>query len=247
MLISRHLILSRLKMLDLLARLAVESGSAKSFYFSPVSGLEGIEKLRQVLVSESVSPDMVETISSSITGAILFWGVQRKLLILPPFPINDNYIALGYDIEPLHSVLQSAFKIALVLVRMGAFAIGVSKDEELIVSKVGTGLVHARHKKGGSSQMRFQRRRENEVAKFIKRVCVHVETQLESQAGKIDYLAYGGGREAIHLLHNECHFLHQFDDRVLPPMLDVPTPRRTVLEKAMSRVWSSKVIEWHET
>ena len=246
MLVSRHLILSRLKMLALLAQLVVESGSAKSFYFPPVSSPLGREKLRQVLVSESIDPDMVDAISDSTTGAILFWGINRKLLILPPFHVSNNYIALGYDIEPLHSMLHSKLEVALVLVRMGAFAVGICRGEELVVSKVGTGMVHARHKKGGSWQLRFQRRREKEVAEFIKRVCAHVEAQLETHAGTIDYLVYGGGRDAIRLLHDKCRFLHQFDDCVLPPMLDIPAPRRTVLEEAMARAWSSKVIEWRE-
>jgi peptide subunit release factor 1 (eRF1) len=116
-----------------------------------------------------------------------------------------------------------------------------------VLSKVGTGLVHARHKKGGSSQRRFQRRQDNEVDAFIERACGHVRERLEPRAKEIDYLVYGGGREAILLLRKECQFLHQFDTRLLPPLLDIPSPRKVVLEAAVSRIWSSSVIEWHET
>lgn len=235
-------------MLALLDELDAESEPAKSLYLPPALELAEKERLLgEVAGSEASIPDVVDVISGSGTGAVLFWSVARKLLVLPPFPIREKYLAFGYDVEPLRSMLQSGLRVALILVRMGAFALGICRGEELILSKVGTGLVHARHKKGGSSQKRFQRRQDNEVDAFITRVCGHVRERLEPRAKEIDYLVYGGGREAILLLRKECRFLHQFDGRLLPPLLDISSPRKVVLEAAASRLWSSNVIEWRET
>jgi hypothetical protein len=234
-------------MLALLHELEAEPGPAKSLYLPPALDAGEKEKLLwQVVEPDALLSDVVDLASDSTTGVVLFWGVARKLLVLPPFPIREKYLAFGYDVEPVCSMLQSELRVALILVRMGAFAIGVCRGEELVLSKVGSGLVHARHKKGGSSQKRFQRRQDNEVDAFIKRVCGHVRERLEPRVKEIDYVVYGGGREAILLLRKECRFLHQFDGCLLPPLLDIPSPRKTVLEAAVSRVWSSHLIEWRE-
>ena len=231
----------------MLAELEAESVPAKSLYLPPTLELAETERLLGEVVESEINPaDMVDVTSGSGTGAVLFWGAAKKLLVLPPFPIREKYLTYGYDVEQLRSLLQPDFKVALILVRMGAFAVGICRGEELVLSKVGTGLVHAKHKKGGSSQQRFQRGRLKEVDEFIARVCGHARERLEPRAKEIDYLIYGGGRGAIHLLQRECRFLHQFDDRLLPPLLDIPPPRKAVLEAAVTRAWSSSLIEWYD-
>jgi peptide subunit release factor 1 (eRF1) len=167
-------------------------------------------------------------------------------VVLPPFPIAEEYMANGYDVEPLRHLLTRDFLIGLVLVRLGAYSIGVCRGTELIDSKTGTGLVHARHKKGGSSQARFARHREKQIEAFLTRVCGHVREYMEPQARSLDYLVYGGARTTILLLRKRCPFLNQFDDRILRMLLDIPEPRKAVLEKAAVTVWSTDVIEWCE-
>jgi peptide subunit release factor 1 (eRF1) len=179
-------------------------------------------------------------------GAAFFWSPPQAYLILPPFPIAEEYITDGYDIEPLRSLLSQDFLIALVLVRLGAYSIGVCRGTELIDSKTGTGLVHARHKKGGSSQARFARHRGKQIEQFLNRVCGHVRKHIEPHARSLDYLVYGGARTTILSLHKRCPFLNQFDDRILRMLLDIPEPRQAVLEKAIGTVWSTDVIEWCE-
>ena len=165
-------------------------------------------------------------------------------LALPPFPLSEEYITNGYDVGPLRSLLSQDFLIALVLIRLGAYSIGICQGTELIDSKTGTGLVHARHKKGGSSQARFARHREKQIEQFLNRVCGHVREHIEPRARSLDYLVYGGARTTILSLRKQCSFLSQFDDRILRMLLDIPEPRQAVLEKAIGTVWSTDVIEW---
>ena len=167
-------------------------------------------------------------------------------LLLPPFPIAQEYVTGGYDVEPLRSLLGQDLLIALVLIRLGAYSIGICRGSELIDSKTGTGLVHARHKKGGSSQARFARHREKQIEQFLTRVCRHVREHVEPRARSLDYVVYGGARTTILSLRKHCRVLSQFDNRVLRTLLDIPDPRRVVLEKALSTVWSTDLIEWCE-
>jgi hypothetical protein len=158
----------------------------------------------------------------------------------------EKHFARGYSVGPLRSLLRHDFSVALILVRLGAYAVGLCRGESLIASKVGTGLVHGRHKKGGSSQQRFQRHREKEIESFLNRVCCHIKEKLEPQAQTLDYLVYGGARTTILSLQKRCAFLQQFDNRTLAPLLDIPNPRQAVLQTAVGRVWSSKLIEWYD-
>lgn len=187
---------------------------------------------------------MVELAAASRTGAVIFWGPSRKLLIRPPFPFTEQYITPGGDSEPLRLLLEHDFTIAVVLVRLGAFAIGVWQGESLLTSKTGTGLVHGRHRKGGSSQRRFERHREKQVDVFLERVCGHARQQIGPYIKQLDYFVFGGAWTTFATLRKECPFLHQLEERSLPPLLDIPRPRRTVLEAAIAGVLSSHITEW---
>ena len=247
MLISRKFRLARSRMFGFLDELAATDGSAISLYLSRRTSLVTVkESLGKASVSGVVPSGIDEIIAGSETGAVLFWGLSRKYLVLPPFPVAEGYVNSGYDVGPLRSLLSHDFLVALVLVRLGAYSIGVCRGSVLFDSKTGTGLVHARHKKGGSSQARFARHREKQIESFLDRVCGHAREHVEPHARSLDYLVYGGARSTILSLRKRCPFLGQFDDRILRMMLDIPDPRKAVLEKALADVWSTNVIEWCE-
>ena len=247
MLVSRAFRLGRLKALSFLEELAQTEGKGTTLYLPRGTSEDRVENLlKQVLHVTAIPPGVVKAVATSETGAVFFWNLPRTYLLLPPFPIRDEYIADGYDIGPLRYLLSQDFLIALVLVRLGAYSIGICRGTELIESKTGTGLVHARHKKGGRSQARFARRREKQIEEFLERVCAHVREYIEPHARWLDYLVYGGARSTIMALRKRCSFLSQLDDRILRMVLDIPEPRKAVLEETISTIWSSKVVEWYE-
>ena len=247
MLISKSFCLSRLRMLSFLDELASIEERAVTLYLPRGMPLVRVDdSLEKVFATASVPSGMPEVIGSSETGAVLFWGLTKKYLILPPFPIGEEYFTNGYDTGPLRSLFSHDFLIALVLVRLGAYSIGICQGTKLVDSKTGTGLVHARHKKGGSSQARFARHREKQIEQFLVRVCAHAREHIEPHARSLDYLVYGGARTTILSLRKRCPFMSQFDDRTLRILLDIPEPRQAVLQKALGTVWSTNVIEWFE-
>jgi len=247
MLAARHRRLGKQKMLHFLDDVKEAGGKGVTLCLPPGLAPDEVNKsLGKTLDSHGAPPELSELATASKQGAVIFWGPSRKCLIRPPFPVDEKRFYQAYDINRLRSMLTHDFKVALILIRLGAYAIGVYQGQELIASKVGTGLVHARHKQGGSSQARFARHREKQIEYFITRVCRHVREQLEPQMQSLDYIAYGGARTTILLLRKQCHFLEQFDSRTLPPVLDIPEPRQDVLERAIDRVWASSLTEWHD-
>jgi peptide subunit release factor 1 (eRF1) len=234
-------------MLGFVDELATMEGGAVSLYLPRGTLLARVEdSLDKLVATAGLPPGMDEVIAGSETGAVLFWGPPKKYLVLPPFPVEEEYVNEGYDIGPLRSLLSHDFLITLVLVRLGAYGIGICQGTKLVDSKTGTGLVHARHKKGGSSQARFARHREKQIEYFLDRVCGHVREHVEPHARSLDYLVYGGARTTILSLRKRCPFRHQFENRTLRMLLDIPEPRKAVLEKALGKVWSTDVIEWCE-
>jgi hypothetical protein len=247
MFVSKRFRLVRSKALDFLDELAVTEGKAISLYLpqgTPQARVENL--LGRVFAATAIPPGVAEATAGSGMGAAFFWSPSQTYLVLPPFPIAEEYITDGYDVGPLRYLLSQDFIIALVLVRLGAYSIGICRGTELIDSKTGIGLVHARHKKGGSSQARFARHRGKQIEQFLIRVCGHVREHIEPHARSLDYLVYGGARTTILSLRKQCPFLSQFDDRILRMLLDIPEPRQAVLEKAVGTVWSTDVIEWCE-
>jgi hypothetical protein len=234
-------------MLGFLDELALAESKAISLYLPRGTSRDRAESLLGKVFATSATPlEIAGVIANSQMGAVLFCSPPRIHLVLPPFPIVEEYMTNGYDIEPLRSLLSHDFVIALVLVRLGAYSVGICRGTEIIDSKTGTGLVHARHKKGGSSQARFARHREKQIEQFLERVCGHVREHIEPHAQSLDYLVYGGARTTILLLRKQCPFLNQFDDRVLRMLLDIPEPRKAVLEKAVGALWSTDIVEWRK-
>lgn len=247
MLISKRFRLGRSKMLDFLEKLALTESKAISLYLPQGTTQDRVENLlRKVVPASGIPPAVAEVTANSQTGAALFYSPLQMYLVIPPFPLSEEYVTSGYDVGPLRSLLVQDLLIALVLIRLGAYSIGICRGTELLDSKTGTGLVHARHKKGGSSQARFARHREKQIEQFLTRVCSHVREHIEPHARSLDYLVYGGARTTILLFRKQCRFLSQFDDHILRMLLDIPEPRQAVLEKAIGTIWSTDIVEWCE-
>jgi len=247
MLIPTQRRLKRQPLLRLLNELEMFSGTAVSVYLpGGLSSVEIEKALNIVLKEKQVLPDIISNIAGSAMGSVIYWGEKYKYLILPPFSVGENLILQGYDVELLRSIMEQDLTIALVLVRMGAYAIGIFQEESLVSSKVGTGLVHSRHKKGGSSAHRFERHRDKQIEYFFTRVCAHIREKLEPHLQHLDYLYYGGESFTIRSFRQQCQFLKKLDDCTMEGLLNVREPKQAALEAAIAQVWSSKVIQWRE-
>ncbi|MFA4837264.1 MAG: Vms1/Ankzf1 family peptidyl-tRNA hydrolase [Dehalococcoidia bacterium] len=247
MLISHHHKMTRTRMLNFLNDLGAATGPATSFYVPAGLPVSDVREMMAVMPERNdVPPELADLIAKSKTGAVLFWGQPHRCLILPPFVIAENKVSGGYDVGPLRSLLERDLKIALVLVRLGDYAIGVFEGEKRLSSKVGTGLVHGRHRQGGSSSQRFERHREKQMEMFFTRVCAHAREHLEPHARQIDYLIYGGERYTLLSFRKQCRFLKIFDERTSESILDIRKPRQETLEGAIAEVWSSSLLEWIE-
>ena len=242
-----HRRLNKPRLLRLLDELETAAGPATTVCVASGSSEQQIEDtLRSALGPANLPPGLGQAAARSTTGAVVFWGQEHMYLVLPPFPVTEQGASIGHIVAPVRSLLQQHLTIALIVVRLGAYAIGVFRDDVLVSSKVGTGLVHSRHRQGGSSQHRFERHRDKQIEYFFTRICAHAREHLEPHIKKLDYLIYGGERHTLLALREQCRFLAQFDDRTLPRLLNIREPRQVSLQAAIGDVWSSEVTQWRE-
>jgi hypothetical protein len=241
-------ILSRAKTLALLDYLVGSSSNTdQSLYlpprFSPIQ-LENL--LNNINESPKVTKELNSITTASPTGAAIYRAEGQIRLVIPPIPIKETTIFPSVEIAPLRALLERDYLIGLVLVRLGSYAIGVCRGDKLVSSKVGTGLIHGRHRQGGSSAHRFERHRDKQIESFLIRVCGHIREQLEPYVKAMDYIVYGGARTTILMAQKYCPWLEKLDKPTLPPLLDIPEPRLPILKTSVSRIWSSVIYDFSD-
>ncbi len=124
-----------------------------------------------------------------------------------------------------------ARRVGVLLVRLGGFAVGVFDGDRLVTSKVDTRLVHGRHKKGGSSQQRFARRREGQVRELTRAAADVAVRVLLPELPSLDAVVTGGDRSAVAAVLADPR-LGPVAEKATDRFLTVPDPRRAVLDGA---------------
>ncbi|MGE3284698.1 MAG: acVLRF1 family peptidyl-tRNA hydrolase [Pseudonocardia sp.] len=141
-------------------------------------------------------------------------------------------------LEGLLAHLAADRRIGLVLVRLGGFSVGVARGGVVEVSATGTRPVHGRNRKGGSSSGRFARRRENQARVALDAAADTVARVLVPQ--RLDAVVLGGDTAALDALRADRR-LAPLLARAEPRVLDVPEPRRAVLDEAARRALAVEV------
>ncbi|MDQ6935866.1 MAG: hypothetical protein M3130_11355 [Actinomycetota bacterium] len=115
----------------------------------------------------------------------------------------------------------------MLLVRKGGFAVARLQGDRIVESKVGQRHVQGRTKAGGQSQQRFARRRDNQARQAYEAAADHAARIL----GQVPVLVTGGDRSGVSEVLGDARISSL---RVVSPWLDVPDPRRAVLERAIA-------------
>lgn len=126
-------------------------------------------------------------------------------------------------------------RFGLVLVRRGGFAVGQVEAATLAGSRCGTRYVQGRTKAGGWSQQRYARRRANQADAVAEQAAAAVSAVLGSRA---EPLVCGGDRP---LVRQALELSGRTDAQLVRRWLDVPDPRRSVLEAAVARGRSARI------
>ena len=240
---------NRVKTLELISDICHNPDQGNTIYSSPCISEQKLEA-RLALENETKAfpESLPERIVRQGKGFALFEkhtaAGNNYTLVIPPAPMPEDYHAGHLCPDGLVKLLTRDFLTAVVLVRLGRYAVAVAHGEKLVTSKVGSGLVHGRHRQGGSSANRFARHREKQIETFFTRICIHAREHIEPYAGKLDYIIYGGARTTILDLKKQCAFLGSLKQTELPSILDIAEPKQKELTEFVKRMWSCEVYQW---
>jgi peptide subunit release factor 1 (eRF1) len=164
----------------------------------------------------------------------------------PPFPPLAAGVTGprdGFAVDVLLVHVERPRTVGVLLVRLGGFAAGVFEGRELCASKVGSRLVHGRHRAGGSSAQRFARRRQGQARGALQAAADTAAAVLAgpARAGALDAVVLGGDRRALATVLEDPR-LADVMRLATSRVIDVPDPRLAVLRAAPDRFLLTDVL-----
>ncbi len=144
-------------------------------------------------------------------------------------------------VAALHAHVATPRRVGVVLVRLGGYSVGVAVGGAVEASTTGARPVHGRTRKGGSSSGRFARRRDNQARVALDAAADAVARFLLPVADTLDGVVLGGDTAALDELCADRR-LAALLARAEPRVLDVPEPRRAVLDEAARRARAVEVV-----
>ena len=186
--------------------------------------------------------EAVRALGDPDTGAAVFRAPDATVAVAPPFPIRETVASSGMDAGPLEALLARRLRVAVVLIRLGRYAVGVLDGDALVASKTDTRHVKSRHRAGGSSQRRFERSRERLMRELYDKTCAVASDVLRPYAGSLDYVLLGGEKQTVGGLLRRCEMLRRLAPITLRRRLNVRRPGQAALEGVHAEVWTSRVV-----
>jgi peptide subunit release factor 1 (eRF1) len=160
-------------------------------------------------------------------------GSAAQLYPPPGAPLTET-------VEDFVDAALTERRLGLLLARQSAVAVGIAEGPRLTESKVGTSYVQSRTAAGGWSQQRFARRRANQAKAAAEEAADIAVRLLLPAVATLACVVAGGDRRTVEGV--------LADPRLAPVaaaraerFLDVPEPRRTVLEQAVAQARAIRV------
>jgi len=186
--------------LSKLSSLHSPSNDLLTAYLPPGTRLSAVlpEKTLDLVKEETRSLlDRLET----ETGIVFFYDLHNVIseAIVPPFPLTSPawYLQNNFEVTPLEENLSSSCRLLVLVLHAGESFIGFASDsltfdtQEFIKSSV-----KEKHSKGGFSQRRFERLREEDIAHHMDKVFEALDKVLEENS-PIDCVIMNGDTPLI--------------------------------------------------
>ena len=172
---------------------------------------------------------------------VTFVGEGGTVECDPPFPpLTGRGEREGFDPGPLLEHVARERVVGVILVRLGGHAAGVFAGRRLVDSKVGSRNVHGRHRAGGSSQKRFERRRGEQARMALDQAADTAARVLLPHRRDLEALVLGGDKAALREVMGDAR-LRPLRALIAEPVLEVPEPRLKVLEATPERFLATRL------
>ncbi len=224
----------------ILGELAADAGAdASSLYLAPGDSPDPAA-MAATGWAEPIA-EFGERVALAGCGLVGLRAGGRGLLIAPPFPVTETFLAMDWDDEPLRAIMEADFDVGVVLVRLGRFSVAVFRGGKLLDSKTDSRYVKGKHHAGGTSQLRYTRVRDGQIKRLYNKVCEETRAHLLPPVARLDYLVLGGERFTLNGLLKECPALAALQPITLNRRLNIRDPKRDTLPQVAAMLTESRV------
>jgi len=177
-----------------------------------------------------------------ISSSVIDHPFKPRMVLLPPFPICDAIESNSF--EELREFASEGRLTAIVLLRLGNYAVGIAENEQLVITKTGSRYVKGQHRKGGQSSNRFRRNREKWIRELFDEASEILKSRINQYPGEIDHVVLGGDRVVLGQFLKRADLDRSLMQGLLPQRLSVAQPGRKSLDDAVHELWSYRVVEY---
>lgn len=169
-----------------------------------------------------------------LDGALHLTGADGgTATVTPSFPV------LATTLRDFTDAVRRIPRTGVILIRRGGFAAAVVDGDGVISSDVGKRHVQGRTAAGGWSQQRFARRRDKQVHELVDAAAGYA-ARIILPALPVDYVATGGDRALVDEVLGDPR-LRSLTATPRGPHLDVPDPRRDVINSLPDRLSALRI------
>lgn len=227
--------LSREDLMSFIEKLGSIESDREDLLTAYIPGDSGLEKLSDGAIQNELTLNQLKSIQSLDwkTGKILFHANHlATLLVKPPLPVNVEEWELSDGLETSRLEKQLGREVGLIFLSAGGSAVcifgeGVEKFR-LVESEI-----KSKHSKGGFSQDRFERRREEEIKKHLERVEEAYEELLEG----VETTALSGSGEMVNRFSSKLAEGEAFERKLNISSIESEED----VERAFREFWKSEV------
>lgn len=172
----------------------------------------------------------------SSTGYIYLRNKFKSLnsILIPPFPVeSDFYRGEELRLEKMRDLLNSNLRIGFASIHAGESAVGLLEGSEFKTFELVRGQVKGKHSKGGFSQGRFERRRDEQIQKHLDKV----HEEILEVAEDVDYFVLNGNKR----LKTELKERILIDSPIIEKSLDIGKIEKGEKRDYAEKVWGSRL------
>ena len=240
---KRAVTLTSAQSCDLLSQIGSVSSRNEDLvtvYLRPDESVTDLKEFESTIELEQDVKYMMQRIVSP-TGMALFYDMKRmgmvRMLMTPPFPIGESGWKLDrvFDITPLQELLEQNQVIGILLAHAGETFIGISNREAVIDYKIVRSSVKEKHTKGGMSQRRFERLRDEDIRHHGEKARSAFEALIAGYKSELEMVVASGEHNLIKMITQDNDF---------PLLLRSIDPKAVLekqnIDKIRVLVWSSR-------
>ena len=203
-----------------------------------LSDLENTNELLDSLEPKNIS--LIDKIGSS-TGIVVFYDTNQMIqeAVAPFLPVESSSWKLDnrFDTVPLQHLIEKEVDLLILLIHAGESFIGITGSQDSFTShQIVRSSVKGKHTKGGWSQRRFEKLRDEDIQHHLEKVSSALHSMVKESSMEIDFIVASGDTRLV------FETLKDLNYPVIERSLDVSVDKKNV-DKILKEIWSSKRYE----